>query len=447
MHVSLQGLLIFIIVFTPLAHASVTILPLTVLETTASLMVLLWCLEMCCKRKLSFARSGFFLPLLLLVILVIFQLMPLPYHLIKVISGKTINLYQNFLPQGLSRKFFTLNIFPDAGIQELIKLLSYVGVFFLVIHKVETRKQLDFIINVIIFLGLAISLFGIIKKFAHSSQVHYFNPREMTGGPFGPFANRNNFSGYINLIIPLGIGYFFTDMPLAKRFIYGFSVGLMSLALFLSLSRSGILVYIFTILGMLTFLRLKGAFRDKIKVSYILAFLVFCLFIFFLEAEVVLNRFNELFHSDLFVNFGHGYPWLNTLSIWRDFPLFGTGLGTFASISSMYKTLAQQSLFTYAHNDYLQLLSETGLAGFSLAGLFFILYLKSVIKMWHLSQDQYVSCLVLGGILSISGMLVYSLLDFNLHIPANALMFFIIMGLVYRLAFIQPDIKALPQDI
>jgi O-antigen ligase len=117
---------------------------------------------------------------------------------------------------------------------------------------------------------------------------------------------------------------------------------------------------------------------------------------------------------------------LQYIRIWRDFPFFGTGLGTFGSISSMYKTTLDQVLYTHAHNDYLELLSNTGLVGFILVALFFGLYFKIIIKAWLKRNNDYVVCLGLGGICSILGMLVYSLLDFNLQIPANALLFFII---------------------
>jgi len=239
------------------------------------------------------------------------------------------------------------------------------------------------------------------------------------------------------MVIPLGLGYSLTDIPMAKRFIYWFSIGVMSLALFMSLSRSGILVYIFTLMFLLTLAYLRAGALKEIKISYIWFFLIFCLVIFSMEARNIFVRFTNLFKEENFVVFGHGYSWLDIGRMWRDFPFFGTGLGTFGSISAMYKTSPAQTSFSYAHNDYLQLLSETGAVGFVFMALFFILYFKTVIRMWLKRRDPYVVSLVLGGLASLTGMLAYSLLDFNLHIPANGMLFFIIMGLVYRLTFLE----------
>jgi O-antigen ligase len=237
------------------------------------------------------------------------------------------------------------------------------------------------------------------------------------------------------MIIPLALGYFLTEMPLSKRLIYGFFLGIMNLALFLSLSRAGVLIYIAVLVFIISLSRLKDNFKSKTKTLCLWAFLILSSLIFIAESKAIINRLSTLFHKNAFVVFGHGYSWLDILGIWRDFPLFGTGLGTFGNISSMYKTNPAQSLFIYAHNDCLQLLSEVGLLGFISVSLFFVLYFNSVLRMWLRRHDSYTVCLALGGMASVLGMLLYSLLDFNLHIPANAMLFFLIMGLVYRLLY------------
>jgi len=430
-----QSLLTPLVIFSCLFYGSVTVLPITIIETTVGLLILFWLIDMAYKGRLSFLETGLILPIFVFLVLIIFQLIPLPINLMRVISGYTANLYENFMPRGVAKTFFTLSIYPNVTISELFKILTYLGIFFLVINKIETKRQFDYIINTIIFFGLIISIFAIIQKYSYKGRVYWFDSPGSAITPFGPFANRNNFSGYINMIIPLSLGYFLTDMPLSKRIIYGLCMWIMVLALLLSLSRAGILVYILVLLFMLSLLRFKHSLKHKTKTLVICFSLVFFSSLFFIDFKGVLERFANLFTKQTLVVFGHGYSWWDILRIWQDFPLFGTGLGTFANISSMYKTTAAQSLFTYAHNDYLQLLSEVGLTGFICLSLLFILYFRRVLKMWLKRHNSYVVSLVLGGMASIFGMLVYCLLDFNLHIPANALLFFVIMGLVYRLVY------------
>jgi O-antigen ligase len=377
------------------------------------------------KKRLSFAKTGLFTPLFLFFCIVVFQLIPLPLSLIKIISYKTAYLYENLIVQEARPAFFTLSIYPNATIAELLKFISWGGIFFLVINKIKEKRQIDILVNLIIFFGLLLSLAGLAQRFLF--------PRS---GHFGPFVNRNNFAGYINMVIPLALGYFLTDMPLSKRLVYIFSAGIMSLALFSSTVRAGILVCIIVLLFILFFSGFKDSLKSRMNTLAIWLFVTAVIFFFFLNGKVIWARLITLFDSKTYAILGHGYSWLDVLRIWKDYPLFGTGLGTFGSISSMYKTTSGEGLYLHAHNDPLQLLSEVGLFGFLFLALFLSLYLIGLIKIWFNRHDTYVTGLVLGGLGSILGVLVYSLLDFNLQIPANALLFFVILGLTYRISFL-----------
>jgi len=287
------------------------------------------------------------------------------------------------------------------------------------------------ILNTIIALGVCISIFTFIQRYVFAQQT-----MSAVSG-YGPFFNKNNFAGYINMIIPLALGYFLYEKSLNKKTIYGFSIVIMSLALFLSLSRAGILVYILGLIFILLFSRMRETLRDKagILTIWIIAIVVSALF--FIDTKIVWGALGSLFKKETLVVLGHGYSWGDIIRMWKDFPMFGTGLGTFVHMSGMYKTTADQNLFIYAHNDYLQLMSETGLWGCIFIFLFFLQYFRSLFKVWLLRRDTYAVCMIFGATTSLFVMLVYSFLDFNLHIPANALLFFVIMGMAFRIAFTQ----------
>jgi O-antigen ligase len=429
--------IIIVIIFSCLSYGGVIASQFAIIEGLVIFLVLFWLSHMAYKRTITFIKTDFSIPIILFLALVIFQLLPLPIAVINILSAKTAALYRNIMPDSISVRLFCLSIYPNATVSELLRFLTYIGIFFLIINNTKNKKQFSFIINTIIFLGSFISIFGIIQKYSYSGRVYWFDASGSAPTPFGPFVNRNNFAGYINMIIPLSLGYSLVDMPLAKRLIYIFSTGVMSLALFLSESRAGILVCILAIAFLLLLFRSKEEMKNRTKYIFLLFIIVFCLFIAFVDMGAILARFHTLFKEEVFVVFGHGYSWLNILRIWQDYPVFGIGLGSFGSISNMFKTEATQVLSTYAHNDYLQLLSETGILGFSFLTIFFILYFKSVVKKWLSRHNSFVVCLSLGGLASVFATLIYSLLDFNLHIPANTLLFFIIMALVYCLTFTQ----------
>ena len=127
--------------------------------------------------------------------------------------------------------------------------------------------------------------------------------------------------------------------------------------------------------------------------------------------------------------------WKDCIHIIKDFPLFGSGLGTFKYIYPLYKENLKIAFdYHYAHNDYIHLLVETGLLGFFclMTGLIILFkdarkFLKYNIK----TRDSYGYFITLGALSGIVSILIHSLADFNLHIPSNALYFTTMIGIIY----------------
>ncbi len=430
-NIGIESLLIFLIIFSPLAYGSVHFQSFIVIGVVSALLVLIWHLKMASARRLSYFRPHLLLPLVLFIFLVILQLIPLSRGLIRFVSPRTAYLYNTFLSSEVSRPY-TLSVYPNATLIELIKLLSYVGVYLVVLNNIESRQQFNRILGAIIVVGFVIGVFGIIQKYSYSGRVYWFDPPNTALTPFGPFANRNHFAGYMEMVIPLAIGYLLTDMQLSKKVFFGSMAGLMSLALFLSLSRAGVVLYVVIISFMASLSRIKMGLRGKTWVGLVILLTFLCLLLLLVGIEPLVERLATLFHGEPII-IRRGYGFTDGLKIALDFPLFGSGLGTFVQLSPKYRTTPYQGFLRYAHNDYLQLLIETGVVGLIFLGFFFFRYIRNVFRMWFRRRDHYVRGLVLGGMAAIFGILIHSLVDFNLHIPANALLFFIIMALTYRL--------------
>jgi O-antigen ligase len=117
----------------------------------------------------------------------------------------------------------------------------------------------------------------------------------------------------------------------------------------------------------------------------------------------------------------------------KDFPLFGTGLGTFGYAYPLYKLSVDKPLvYLHAHNDYLELVSETGILGFAslmaALGLFLYTSLKSLTRLAG-EEDYFRFFVLLGALTGVFSILVHSLVDFGLQIPSNALYFSFLIGL------------------
>jgi O-antigen ligase len=107
-------------------------------------------------------------------------------------------------------------------------------------------------------------------------------------------------------------------------------------------------------------------------------------------------------------------------------PVLGWGLGTFAEVYPQFRSFYTDFFVDQAHNDYLQLLVEMGVLGFATMLWFLVtVYRRATrkLKNWTVDTNGAIS---LAAMLGVAGILVHSLLDFNLQIPANAALFYVL---------------------
>jgi O-antigen ligase len=115
----------------------------------------------------------------------------------------------------------------------------------------------------------------------------------------------------------------------------------------------------------------------------------------------------------------------DTWRLFLDHPLLGTGLGTLEIVFPPYDSLYDGRVVDHAHNDYMEALAETGVVGGLCCAWFLVVVLLHSLTRLTEPGSSFGLVLNLSGLIACSGMLVHSLVDFNLHIPANALLFFV----------------------
>jgi putative inorganic carbon (HCO3(-)) transporter len=156
----------------------------------------------------------------------------------------------------------------------------------------------------------------------------------------------------------------------------------------------------------------------------------------------VLQRFQQVGQTNYLQTSERGMIWQDTLHLIRTNPILGTGLGTFGEAFRPYQTHLVNLHIDHAHNDYLEFTSETGLLG---SGLLFIpiLYLLVWMVIAFLNDHRrYRRAIILGCIGATLGLLIHSVTDFNLQMPANAMIFAMILGIGYKAACLEPKTEA-----
>jgi tetratricopeptide (TPR) repeat protein len=127
----------------------------------------------------------------------------------------------------------------------------------------------------------------------------------------------------------------------------------------------------------------------------------------------------------------------------RDFPLFGVGLGSWPDLFPRYQSPPWSSNFyREAHNDYLELLAETGVIGFALLACFFWQGGRRLFRSLGVLSPK--SLPVVAAFLSaLAIMAFHEFFDFNLQIPANAFLFTLLLALALRMT-ISPAVDQPP---
>jgi O-antigen ligase/Tfp pilus assembly protein PilF len=410
----IESLLVLLLVFTPPAYGAVHPWSITLFEIIAALMAMLWMFKMLSTGKFEFISNPFTPFIFVFILYVSLQFF---------ISGHITPNSQLLTPN---------SIYSWATKAELLKLISYAIIFHVTLNTIKTKRQITRILSVIITMGFSMSIFYLMRYFGAPTPRGFINP--------------DHFSAYLGMIIPLSLGFLLVPSlssetrPSAKpprkgttydlRPLLFFFVLIMSAALFFTMSRGGM----FSFIAALLFIAFLVSTRQSIKKKgwIILAIAVFIILVIaWLGATPVVERILSVKAEIASRYYGGRLPiWQGTLSIIRDYPIFGTGLGTFNYIFPKYQPLAIiNKHYTYAHSDILELLSEVGIVGFILflaCGIWYMVYLFKHFYRRHNPWIVGMSLCVFG---SLAAIFLHSFTDFNLHIPANAVLLTVILAL------------------
>jgi O-antigen ligase len=306
---------------------------------------------------------------------------------------------------------------------ELLKLTACLIVFFLSAQAFRERHDLTRLAWFLIFLCFAVSLLGIIQHFTAHGTVYWFRELEGGGDPFGPYVNRNHFAGFVELTLPTSLALLIFRG--VRRDVFPIT-GLLAIvplgALILSGSRGGIVSFAFEI-GVLALLaRARKGPEGPRMASLAIVALAAAALVAWIGAGRALERFSTLRPGEVTasrrVSMLHG-----TFRIFLNHPLMGTGLGTFEAVYPRYETDYDGKVVNHAHNDYAEALAETGLLGGLCGAAFLLILFRQARRNFEADQGHFSRALHAGAIAATGGLLLHSFVDFNLHIPSNALLF------------------------
>ena len=358
-----------------------------VLAVSAAVAALAWSVSVLCGRRPTWTVT-WVEPLLLAVIGVgLLQVTPLPPGLLRFVSpqhGKLLPLWSgDASAAGALGAWQTLSLNVGETRQAMIVGLSYVALFFVATQRLRRIGDIERLLKWIAASAGLMALFGVVQWLTSNGNFFWFYDYPLTTAGQrmkGAFTNRNHFAAFLALgSAPL---LWWILKVLEQRSVTSHSfgraeahhngdtllggllllLGVLVFAVLFSLSRGGTVALCVSLVVMLGLLFRAGRLSGRVaSVLLGISLIAGSLFLAFGSDKVVDRLDNWESDERLAV-------WDANWQIIRDFPLFGTGLGSHAEACPMYYDPPFGEVeFTHAENSYLQVASECGVLGLSLA--------------------------------------------------------------------------------
>ncbi|PKP59526.1 hypothetical protein CVT91_06545 [Candidatus Atribacteria bacterium HGW-Atribacteria-1] len=341
---------------------------------------------------------------------------------------------------------------PFISLKELPFFLAGPLLYFIVINNIYNERQINCVLNVIIIIASLLGIYGIFQY--NGIDFAFWKGNIARSQVFGLFGNVNYFAEYLIVPLPLVISLFFACRKKAHKIVFLIGILAMGGSLILTFTRGSYLaVGISLIFMFILYLvsRGKSFFKEHKKIFIlILAFIILVTFLFALPNP--LNKpgtiISKIKSRISVAQFTQGSSLKRRIAIWKftalmikDYPILGSGLGTFKYNSLNYQAKffdhgQNRSLYPHgfadkAHNEYLQLGAEIGIIGLGIFLWLIISYFSYGLKLLRKIRDDgsgYKQGAIIGLMGAVVAVLVDGIFGFPLHLPATIVLFWLALG-------------------
>lgn len=428
---------------------------LACLSVVAFLGVGLWLLPMFRRGLIEWRRTPLDLPLAIFAAFVLAQIAIGNSALAAWALAQPASLAE---PAALPTPFLTVGtISPPSTAAAFLLFVAYASVYVVVVQLFRRRRHLDALVRTLLVVGAAVAAVGLLDYFSGGTLLARL--REAPRRVAGPFTNADHFGAWLNLLVFLGVGWLLTRAEprsatsaasrprlseklneYVRRHVLVVAIVVMAAGVVFTLSRGAVLSFITALVAMVILAAASGLTRARVAgisllLGGILAYAVW------LGYGPMLAR---LQHGDVA---GRWAIYKASLPILADFPVFGIGLGAYQDISSLYHPREIDPLLytlNAVHNDWLQLVVETGVPGVAI--MLFAIYLVGRDLFAHLlgrgrcmvgggdgswarRHDTFSVGLSLGAIAALISLMAHSGVDFAARTPANGFLAAALLGI------------------
>lgn len=386
-----------LLMFGPLAFGAVEPWSIFVMGIGAAVLLGLWSLRQVSSDYLEIAVHPLAVPILAFAGLLLLQLA----------LGKTAYRYATYV--------------------EFLLYSTYGTLCFVVSQTLRRTRQVRWVGMALTGYGFFVATFALFQSVSSVGKLYWWIIPRSGGWVYGPYVNHNHYAGLMEMLTPVPLVYVLSHHAHGTRkHLALVAAVIMVVTIFLCGSRGGMVAFLvqMTVFGTVLFRGRTGR-KGAWTLGTILVLVVGTLaWLGGGELTKRMASIQDRSHSELSIQMREQIS-RDGLKMFTHRPVLGWGAGTFSEIYPQFRSFYTDVLVDRAHNDYLQLLIEDGLAGFAIMVWFVIvLYRTAAAKLSNWTRDTN-GTVALAAMLGCTGILVHSLVDFNLHIPANAAMFYV----------------------
>lgn len=391
------------------------------------------------------------------------QFTPLPAEWVQVLSPRGHEAHVLAagalgLPPGA---MLTLSLDPHATRDFWLKSLAYGCMFCLTLLLADSPRRLELLLKTLVISGTAQALYASVMVLSGIEYGFFIRKSTGQGTATGTFVNRNHLAGYLNLCLAAGIGLMIAK--LGGEAIHGWRQRLRSILRLLLGEKTRLRVYLIVMVVGLVLTRSRMGNAAFFAGTLIVGAIGLLLMrnaprstLLFLASVVVLDLLivgawfgvdqvaQRIQQTEVANNLDNPLPAEHrdevdrqALHYAQDYWLTGSGGGSFYVTFPAYGSSGISGFYDHAHNDYLQLLVETGVIGLGLCVLVVGLASWQALQALRRRNDPLMRGTAFGVALAICWLAIHSAVDFNMQIPANALTMSVLLALAWVAAGLQ----------
>jgi O-antigen ligase len=376
---------------------------------------------------------------LVFVIIASLQIIPMPEFLVALISP---NAHKIQIAAQVSTFYFSLD--PGQSAISFYKLVAYFCLFVCTLLLVNDEKRIKLLLTTMLVAGTFQAIYGALEILLGRQQSLLF-ALDVSESATGSFVYRNHYANFLMMCLAAGIGLMVTSLQkdqlnspkdwmrsiatamLGSKALVRISLAIMVIALVMSRSRMGNTAFFvsMTVVGLMALFLVK----QRSKGLTILIISMFVIDLIIVSAWFGLDKVQQRLAETSLKQESRDEVIRDALPMVLDFPITGTGAGSFYSTFPGYKTTDVHSFYDQAHNDFLQMTIEYGIPSVGILVVLVSFAFYKAVRAMRKRRNSIFKGTSFACCMVIIGMLLHMTVDFPLQAFANASYFVIFLSL------------------